>query len=109
MDFLYLLFAVFLMYFGCVVVVKLCEYGLYLGDNVQALTGKLLKLPFRLALKIIEFSARLVIKKYMTKEEFLVSPILNVTPLELQQMRNNNQLQSGKRPPVTIEYINKSK
>ena len=37
-------------------------------------------------------------------QEVTIKPIVAVTPLELQHMRNNNLLQSGKRQPVLIEH-----
>jgi hypothetical protein len=55
---------------------------------------------------LIRFAGKYFIERLMKNklEEVVIKPIFAVTPLELQQMRNNNRLQSAKRQPVLIEY-----
>lgn len=106
MELIMLLVALFVFFFGSVAALKLMDFGLLVGDKALNASGALMKLPFKLAFKLIVLISKVVIRKYMTRktEEIQIRPIFAVTPLELQQMRNSNLLQSGKRPPVLIEH-----
>lgn len=106
MELLMLCVALFLFFFGSVIAMRTMEFGFRVGDKALQSSGKIVKLPFKIAFKLICFLGKYLIKRLMknTPQEVTIKPIFDVTPLELQQMRNNNRLQSGKREAVLIEY-----
>lgn len=106
MELIMLCVALFVFFFGSVVALKAIEFGLAVGDKALEASGKLTKLPFVLAFKLIRFAGKYLIKRLMKNkpEEVRIKPIFDVTPLELQHLRNNNLLRSGKRQPVLIEH-----
>lgn len=106
MELLMLCIALFVFFLGSVIVKRVVEFGFRLGDKALESTGTLVKLPFRIAFKLISFAGNKLIKRLVKNQhqELTIKPIFDVTPLELQYMRNNNLLQSGKRQPVLIEH-----
>jgi hypothetical protein len=98
--------ALFVFFFGSVIAMQAIEFGFRVGDKALEASGTLAKLPFKIAFKLIRFAGKYLIKRLMKNkpEEVVIKPVFAVTPLELQQMRNNNLLQSGKRQPVLIEH-----
>ena len=106
MELIMLCIALFAFLLGSVIVTHVIEFGFRLGDKTLVLAGTLLKLPFLMAFKLICFSGKHLIKRLMKNkpQEIRIKPIFDVTPLELQYMRNNNLIHSGKRQPVLIEH-----
>ena len=106
MELIMLCIALFVFFFGSVIAMQAIEFGFRVGDRTLEASGKLVKLPFMIAFKLICFAGKHLIKRLMKNkpQEVTIKPIFAVTPLELQHMRNNNLLQSGKRQPVLIEH-----
>lgn len=106
MELLMLCIGLFVFFLGSVIVTQVVEFGFRLGDKALESAGTLVKLPFLIAFKLISFAGNRLIKRLVKNQpqELTIKPIFDVTPLELQYMRNNNLLQSGKRQPVLIEY-----
>jgi hypothetical protein len=102
MELTMLFIALFAFFFGSVIVTKTFEYGLRLGDAALIGFGRLMLLPFRVGVKLIKIGALKLISSRPT--DVSVKPIISVTPLELQHIRNNRLRHSGSREPVLIEY-----
>lgn len=101
MNELILLFAaLFLFLFGSVILTKLIEFGFAVADKLLQNSGRILIAPFKIAFKLI----MLVFKK-LDQDKFTIRPIQDITPLELQQMRNTQLRNTANRhAPVEIEY-----
>ena len=106
MELIMLCIALFVFFFGSVIAMQAIEFGFRVGDKALEASGKLVKLPFKIAFKLICIAGKHLIKRLMKNkpQEVTIKPIVAVTPLELQHLRNNNLLQSGKRQPVLIEH-----
>jgi len=103
---LLLAIAAFVFCFGSVILMRLTEFGFAVADKSLENSGKLVKLPFQVAFKIIKHSARWVFKKLKTQRpaEYTVTPIYKVTPLHLQQMRSSLLSIADKREHDVIAY-----
>lgn len=106
MELIMLCIALFVFCFGSVIAIRAIEFGFAVGDKALEHSGTLMKLPFKLAFKLICFLGKRLIRHLMKSKpyEYTVKPIFDVTPLELQHMRNKNLIHSNKRQPVLIEH-----
>ena len=118
MDKLLLLGAVlFVAVFGGLIVERVLTICFNLFDKLIENSGKLLKFPFRLAFFLVKTQAKILFKmgsffaqviftllKKNKQEAVHLTPVFNVSPLELQQMRNFNYLAQERRTPVIIEH-----
>ncbi|MCG8611996.1 MAG: hypothetical protein MI864_15835 [Pseudomonadales bacterium] len=102
MELIMVCVAAFVFFFGSAIATRAMDFGFHVGDKAVEVSGTLAKLPF----KLIFFAGKYLIKRLMKNkpEEVVIKPFFAVTPLELQQMRNRNLLQSGKRQPIQIEH-----
>ncbi len=97
------------------IVSSLFKFSKLLSDQFFNHLGMILQLPLKLSFHLVKRSF-LVVKgfaKYVSKrstsskvktDRYSVEPILKVTPLSVQQLKQN-RFGNNKREPVTIEYI----
>lgn len=106
MEIFYMMFAGFVVLFGGLFCEKCLTFGFLVADKALENSVKLLKLPFVVVLKLISSLGKLIFKqlKKQRTEEVHITPIFNVTPVELQHMRNKNLTVQQYRQPVTIEH-----
>lgn len=100
-EIILLFVAFFSVMIGVQIITSALDIGFAVADKVLANFGRIMKAPFKIVFKLIA----LVNKKY-TQDRFTVRPIGEITPLELQQMRNTQlrAANNGRSVPVTIEY-----
>lgn len=102
-----LLFIVFCGFcFGATILEKVVGFGFAVADKMLANSGKLVKAPFKIAFKLIGMAFRFVFKKKSNESDaYTVRPVHMITPLQLQQMRNQQLSLGSNKAPVEIEYI----
>ena len=91
MEKLILLFiALFMFCFGSLILTKLIDFGFAVADKLLQNSGRIIKAPFKVIFKLIVTLFKFVFKKSNAAEQddYTIRPF-NITPLELQQMRNN--------------------
>ena len=100
--------AFFLLCFGSLIVSELFRFGFAVADKLLENSGRIIKAPFKIAFKLISMGFKFCIKKFGKQNYYTVRPINdheNITPLELQRMRNHNhQLKNIGNASVEIEY-----
>jgi hypothetical protein len=91
--------AIYLTLFGSATTECTVEFSFRVGDKALSASGKWVKLTFVLAFKLVKFIGKYLSKLLMKNkpEEVMIKPIVAVTQLEPQYMRNNNSVQSSKR------------
>lgn len=106
MELLMLFVALFVFLFGSAIAMKAIEFGFEMVDKALAAIGYLMKLPFLIVFKLITFAVKACFMKAVKQKsfEYKVKPMFDVTPLELQQLRNRNLIQSKQEAPVLIEF-----
>lgn len=105
MELIMLAIALFVFIFGSIVALQTIEFAIRVGDKTLESSGVILRLPFKVTLMLIFFVGKHLFRllKRSLHKEVKVTPIQNVTPLDVQFASNDNLLQSGKRAPVLIE------
>lgn len=104
MKMVLLLIALFVMLFGGLIVERSLKLGFDLADEALEDSGKLLKFPFVVTLKLLKLAGGLILRRFKKPEVIQVTPILNVTPLHIQQMKHSGHLAHHHRQPVIIEH-----
>lgn len=118
MDKLLLLGAVaFVAIFGGLIVERVLTLCFNLFDKTIENIGKLLMSPFKLSIFLLKIKAKIVIKaaqflatviftllKKNRQESARITPVFDVSPLHLQQMRQSRYLAQERRQPVIIEH-----
>jgi hypothetical protein len=100
--------AFFMICFGSLILKKAIDFGFAVADKMLENFGRIVRGPFKMAFKLISLGIKFLVNKYRKEDAYTVRPVPIVTPLELQQMRNN-QLRSTGLQSVEIEYIQPSK
>lgn len=111
MELVMLLIALFVFFFGSALAASAFDYGLSMGDKTVKSFGYILKQVLFFAFKCLWIVCKFVFTKAMShrraqmaQAQYSVKPIYDVTPLDLQHMRNNKLLRPGRRESVLIEY-----
>lgn len=106
MELTMLVVALFTFLFGSVMVMKTINFAFLVGDKLMETFCDILKMPFYLAYKLICFTCGLLAKRLARRkpDEYMIRPIYDVSPLDIQQMRKQHKLRNGQRFPVQIEY-----
>lgn len=111
MELVLLFVALFVFFFGSALAASALNYGLNIGDKTVQSFGFILKKVFIFSFKCLWMICKLVLKKVMsnrqsqaTQTPYSVKPIYDVTPLDLQYMRNNKLHRPERRESVLIEY-----
>jgi hypothetical protein len=99
--------AFFMICFGSLILKRTIDFGFAVADKLLENSGRIIKAPFKVAFKLIGLGIKFILKKSGKKDYYTVRPVPTITPLELQQMRNN-QLRSAGIQSVEIEYIQPS-
>ena len=105
MNELILLFAAFFIFcFGSLILSEVFRFGFAVADKLLENSGRILRAPFKVVFKLMSLVFKFGFKKLKTnQDEYSVRPI-QITPLELQQMRNHQLRAGNKNVPVEIEY-----
>lgn len=111
MELVLLFVALFVFFFGSALAASALNYGLSMGDKTVQSFGYIFKQVFLFAFKCLLMLCKLVFNKVMSNRRaqsmqtpYSVKPIYDVTPLDLQYMRNNKLHRPERRESVLIEY-----
>jgi hypothetical protein len=101
--------AFFIFCFGSLILNEIFRFGFAVADKLLENSGRIIKAPFKVAFKLISLGIRFLLKKFGKADYYTVRPIYdnqNITPLELQRMRNHNHqtLKNIGNASVEIEY-----
>lgn len=99
------IFAVFLLCYGIKLLSYVMEFGHLVAEKSVLNSGKFFKVLLLSALRLVRFITKKIFGKYFrSSDTYVVRPIVDVTPLQLQHLRNQQLFQSRKISPVVIEY-----
>lgn len=109
MELVLLFVALFVFFFGSALAASALNYGLSIGDKTVQSFGFILKHLLFFAFKCLWMVCKLVLNKVMSNRQsqstpYSVKPIYDVTPLDLQHLRNNKLHRPERRQSVLIEY-----
>ncbi len=97
--------AIFVLMFGGRILVFLVDLGFETGDRILAALERRLALYIKTVLRAMVLAIRWVLHRCVKPQadQMTIRSIID-SPAELQHMRNQHLLKSGKRAPVEIEY-----